>query len=94
MDPIIIDADHKDQKLLETNWLLWSILATVLCCQILGIVSIVFAALGNSVKDSNRELAIAHFKKSRLFFWIAVGSGIVVILGYIALIAAGELDEF
>lgn len=61
------------------NYLVWAILATILCCLPLGIVSIVFAAQVNS-KWQTGDYAGARLasKNARLWALIALIAGIVV----------------
>jgi hypothetical protein len=62
-----------------SNYLVFAILTTIFCCQILGIVSIVFAAQVNSRWNSG-DIAGANdaSKNAKLWAWLAFGSGILV----------------
>ncbi|MCY1720604.1 CD225/dispanin family protein [Prolixibacteraceae bacterium Z1-6] len=65
------------------NYLVFAILVTIFCCQILGIVSIVFAAQVNSKWSAGDiEGAINASKNAKLWAWIsfAVGGAIAIIL--------------
>jgi hypothetical protein len=76
------------------NYLVWAILTTVLCCLPLGIVSIVFSAQVNS-KWAAGDFAGAQGSaaKAKTFaIWSAV-VGVVVVLVYIGLIAAGVFSS-
>lgn len=75
-------------------WLWQSILATLFCCQILGIVGIVFAAQSQSAIGSG-DYATAREKAQKAKTWtlIAVGAGVVVIIGVVALGALGFISE-
>lgn len=78
------------------NWLVESIISTVCCCPILGVVSIVFAAQVDT-KWNSGDHAGAHesAKKAKTFFWLAIGLGILANVLYIgAMIATGEFDNF
>ncbi len=68
-----------------SNYLVWSILATVLCCMPPGIVAIVYAAQVNSKLQSGDVAgAIKSSKNAKLWCWVAFGVGIVVIiLGFV-----------
>ena len=69
------------------NYLVFAILTTIFCCQILGIVSIVFAAQVNSKWNSgDTQGAIDASRNAKMWAWIAFGSGLV--LGLIAMILA------
>jgi hypothetical protein len=69
------------------NYLVFAILTTIFCCQILGIVSIVFAAQVNSKWNSgDSQGALDASRNAKMWAWIAFGSGLV--LGLIAMILA------
>ena len=51
------------------NYLVWSILVTLLCCLPLGIPAIIYAAQVNGAMESS--------KKAKMWCWIAFGVGIV-----------------
>lgn len=85
------------------NYLVFAILVTVFCCQIFGIVSIVFAAMVNSKWSAGDvEGALNASKNAKLWAWIAFASGIAVFLFFILLtvlgglvaIGLGEFDPF
>ncbi len=75
------------------NYLVFAILTTIFCCQILGIVSIVFAAQVNSRWNSGDvQGALDASKNAKLWAWIAFGSGFIiaivtVILGMLGVLA-------
>jgi hypothetical protein len=69
------------------NYLVQSILVTLCCCQIPGIVAIVYAA------QVNGALAMGDFERARrcsrtafIWAWVAFGLGVLIVCGY-ALIA-------
>lgn len=63
------------------NYLVFAILVTIFCCQILGIVSIVFAAQVNSKFNAGDfEGALNASKNAKLWAWIGLASGIAVVL--------------
>ena len=75
------------------NYLVFAILTTIFCCQILGIVSIVYAAQVNSKwAAGDYEGAREASKNAKLWAWISTGSGILIaiamtLLGVFAMIA-------
>ena len=80
------------------NYLVFAILTTIFCCQILGIVSIVFAAQVNSRWNSGDiDGANDASRNAKLWAWIAFGSGLLIavvmsllaVLGVFAGIMAG-----
>lgn len=63
------------------NYLVFAILTTIFCCQILGIVSIVFAAQVNSKWNSgDTQGALDASRNAKMWAWIAFGSGLVIAL--------------
>lgn len=61
------------------NYLVFAILITIFCCQILGIVSIVFAAQVNSKWNAGDfEGALTASKNAKLWAWVGLASGIAV----------------
>ena len=74
------------------NYLVFAILTTIFCCQILGIVSIVFAAQVNSRWNSGDiQGALDASKNAKLWAWIAFGSGFLIAVGFAILAALGVL---
>ena len=83
------------------NYLVFAILTTFFCCQILGIVSIVFAAQVNSRWASGDiEGAMNASKNAKLWAWVAFASGAIIalvftllaIFGVFAGLAFGEFE--
>ncbi|MFR7807957.1 MAG: CD225/dispanin family protein, partial [Butyricimonas faecihominis] len=68
------------------NWLIWAILSTVLCCLPLGIVSIIYATkVDNLWNSGQQEEAIKASNMARLFFFLALGGGVLaVIIGFVS----------
>jgi Interferon-induced transmembrane protein len=65
-----------------------SILVTLFCCQIGGIIAIIYAAGANSSKargDYRRAAEQARTAKTWVF--VSLGVGLVIILGYIVIVA-------
>lgn len=74
------------------NYLVFAILTTIFCCQILGIVSIVFAAQVNSRWNSgDTQGALDASKNAKLWAWIAFGSGILIAFAFAILAGLGVL---
>jgi len=86
-----------DQQLQQSqtpppNYLAFAILTTIFCCQILGIVSIVFAAQVNSRWNSGDiQGALDASKNAKLWAWIAFGSGLIIGLVVMLLAVFGVL---
>jgi hypothetical protein len=86
-----------DQQLQQSqtpppNYLVFAILTTIFCCQILGIVSIVFAAQVNSRWNSGDiQGALDASKNAKLWAWIAFGSGLIIGLVVMLLAVFGVL---
>ncbi|WP_346858987.1 CD225/dispanin family protein [uncultured Draconibacterium sp.] len=73
----MMNEQMNQQQTPPSNYLVFAILVTIFCCQILGIVSIVFAAQVNSKWNAgDLEGAIAASKNAKLWAWIAFASGI------------------
>ncbi len=82
------------------NYLVFAILVTIFCCQILGIVSIVFAAQVNSKWNAgDYDGAISASKNAKMWAWIGLASGIAVavivtILSLLGVLAGFSLGNF
>ncbi len=83
------------------NYLVFAILVTIFCCQILGIVSIVFAAQVNSKWNAGDFAgALESSKNAKLWAWIGFASGFAIIaifallsiFGVIAGLSLGDID--
>lgn len=76
------------------NYLVWSILTTVLCCLPFGIVSIVHAAKVDGLRNAGDIAgAMDASRKAKTWAMVAAGVGLVVILLYfvLALIIGGAM---
>jgi hypothetical protein len=75
------------------NHLVGAILATIFCCQPLGIVSIVYAAQVNS-KHAAGDItgAILASDKANSWMWWSVGSGLVITSLYMFVVMVGHLS--
>lgn len=72
------------------NYLVPSILVTILCCLPLGIPAIVFAAQVNGkVQAGDIQGAMDSSKKAKMFCWIAFACGLVFGLMYLGLVVLG-----
>lgn len=72
------------------TYLVPSILVTIFCCQIFGIVAIVYSAIAMGKNSSNdyhgaRESA----SKAKMWCWLGFGVGFVVIILYVGLMVIG-----
>ena len=77
------------------NYLVWSILVTILCCLPLGIPAIIFSSQVNQkIQIGDENGAMEASKKAKMFCWLSFGLGLAGIIGYgiimIIGIAAGE----
>ena len=74
------------------NYLVFAILTTIFCCQILGIVSIVCPAQVNSRWNSGDiQGAVDASKNAKLWAWVAFGSGIIIAIVFTLLAVFGAL---
>jgi interferon-induced transmembrane protein len=72
-----------------SNYLVLAILS-LLCCWPLAIVAIIFAAQVNGkVAAGDIQGAMDAAKKAKLFSFIAIGLGLVCIIGYVIFMALG-----
>jgi hypothetical protein len=86
------DQQHQQSQTPPPNYLVFAILTTIFCCQILGIVSIVFAAQVNSRWNSGDiQGALDASKNAKLWAWIAFGSGLIIGLVVMLLAVFGVL---
>lgn len=68
------------------NYLVQAILTTLFCCLPFGIVSIVYAAQVNGkVAAGDRAGALESSRKAKTWAWVALGTGLVLIFGYVFL---------
>jgi hypothetical protein len=76
------------------NYLVPAILTTIFCCLPFGIVSIVYAAQVNGkVAAGDQAGALESSRKAKMWAWISFGTGLVLIVGYVILIALGAVME-
>ena len=76
------------------NYLVQAILTTIFCCLPLGIVSIVYAAQVNGkVAAGDRAGALESSRNARMWAWIAFGSGLVLIVGYLIVVVVGAIAQ-
>ncbi|MBE6893106.1 MAG: zinc-ribbon domain-containing protein [Ruminococcaceae bacterium] len=75
------------------NTVLWIVLAAVeifTCCQLTGIISLIFAILGHVAADKG-DFAEAEgkIKTAKIWFWVGLGLGLLFVVAYIVLFALG-----
>jgi len=76
------------------NYLVFAILATVLCCLPAGIVAIVYASQVNSKAQSGDMAgALEASKNAKLWCWISAGTGLAVGVIWGLLAALGTLSH-
>ena len=79
--------DQQQAQSPPSNYLVFAILTTILCCQVFGIVSIVYAAQVNSKwYAGDHQGAIDASRNAKLWAWVAFGTGFV--LGFIGILMA------
>ena len=77
------------------NYLVFAILVTIFCCQILGIVSIIYAATVNSKwAAGDYQGALNASKNAKLWAWISLGSAVIIILVVMLLSILGIIVGF
>lgn len=92
---------NNQQPLAPNNYLVWAILATILCCWPLGIPAIVYAAKVDRLWYSGyRNEALAASNNAKKWTLIAAITGAVVIVLYVIFVfvvgigAAAELASY
>ena len=77
----------------KPNTVLWIVLSAVeifTCCQITGIVSLIFSIIAHlSADKGNFEDARKKIKIAKTSFWIGFALGLIVIIAYFILVAIG-----
>ncbi len=74
------------------NYLVWSILVTLLCCLPFGIVAIVKScAVDSAYNNGNLELAQAEAAAAKKWCYISFGCGAVVAVVYVAFMAIAAI---
>ncbi len=93
-EPLLPIATESEQSCCQPNsvpnYFVWSILSTVLCCQILGIVAIVYSAhVNNKLAAGDIEGATRASRNARNWSWAAFGTGLAyyLIAGGMALLS-------
>ena len=78
------------------SWLIWSVLATLICCNLLGIVGIVNAIRVNSLYDQTKyDKAKQASKRAKTWTLITFGvTGFFLLMFIITMVAAGSLSSF
>ncbi len=76
------------------NYLVQAILVTIFCCWPLGIVAIIKAASVNSkIGAGDVQGAMQASAEAKKWCWITAGSGLVIMVIYMALMALGVLGS-
>ena len=73
-----MEQQIQQQQTPPPNYLVFAILATIFCCQILGIVSIVSAQVNSKWTSGDIQGAMDASKNAKLWAWIAFGSGLLI----------------
>ncbi len=74
------------------SYLVWAILATILCCLPFGIVSIVYAAKVDRLwAEGDYQAAYNAASNAKLWFWLSFGFGLLVQIIYISLYSLGMI---
>lgn len=77
----------------KPNTVLWIVLSAIhifTCCQITGIIGLIFAILGHVAADKGDFAdAAGKIRISKILFWVGFGLGLLVVAAYIVLFALG-----
>ena len=75
------------------NTVLWIVLAAVeifTCCQLTGIISLIFASLGHVAADKGDFAeAAGKIRTAKIWFWVGLGLGLLFVILYVVLFALG-----
>ncbi len=89
--------DQNTQNSMEprpNNLLVWSILATVLCCVPFGIPAILNSTKVDMLWDrGDKAGAYEAARKAQTFCWISLVLGLIIAVVYVVLIVAGVIDD-
>ena len=80
-------------------WIVLSVIELLSCCQITGIISLIFSILGHiAAEKGDFAEASKKLKTAKISFWIGLGLGVLFIIAYAVLmvlgVAAGLTEEF
>ena len=90
MNEQLLQNPQSTHQVPPPNYLVWSILTTILCCLPFGIVSIIYAAQVNSKWQlGDFEGAKLSSKNAKVWAWVAFAVGIAGILIWILMIIFG-----
>ncbi len=92
--PPVRDKANDIPPLKPSNWLWQSIVATILCCLIFGVVGIIYAAKVDSLYYKGQyEEAERAAKKAKMWTLIAVVFGVVYYAVTLSLLLTGNFPE-
>ena len=92
--------DQQPMQSPPSNYLVFAILTTIFCCQVFGIVSIVYAAQVNSRwYAGDYQGAINASRNAKTWAWVAFGSGFIIagifaLLSFLGALAGLGLNIF
>lgn len=93
--PVSEPAQSDIPPLKPNNWLWQSILATLLCCIIFGVVGIVYASRVDSLYYRGMYAeAEQSAKKARMWTLLAVAGGVVYLIAWIIMMSTGVMPQF
>ncbi len=73
-----------------SNYLAWSIIVTLLCCQVTGIIAIIYSSMVDSrYNRGNYAGAVSASKTARGWIFASVAMGLISIVGYLLIFVAG-----
>lgn len=87
--------DFKTNGVPPKTWLIESILVTIFCCQILGVISIIYAA-GVESRFYRGDVAGANSasRTAKSLVLVSVGIGVVAVVALIIMAATGILANY
>jgi hypothetical protein len=91
--PAAFRSPGPDPAIKVPDYLVPAILTTLCCCMPFGIAAIVYASQASTKsKAGDIEGALAAAKNASLWSWLSFGSGIIITIIYILLMAVGAIS--
>ena len=95
-EPVNVVSGEKPNTVL---WIVLSVIELLSCCQITGIISLIFSILGHiAAEKGDFAEAAKKIKTAKISFWIGLGLGLLFVIVYAILmvigVAAGITEEF
>ena len=94
--PPVVQEEYKEEPAVSgerPNTVLWIVLSAIeifTCCQITGIISLIFSIIGHvSAEKGDYADAAKKIKIAKTSFWIGLALGLLFVVAYIVIFALG-----